>query len=90
MIGMLAVSKAGHDRETVYMIVAEDADSVYLCDGKIKTREHPKRKNKKHIQPINKGCDDKVKQRLQQGLPVSNEEIKRVIKVFQTQGGRNV
>lgn len=54
MVGMLAFSKAGHDRQTVYMIVAEDAAWVYLCDGKTKTLKHPKKKNKKHIQPIKK------------------------------------
>ena len=50
MIGKLAYSKAGHDKHTLYMIVGEDAESVYLCDGRLRTVDHPKRKNKKHIQ----------------------------------------
>ena len=90
MTGMLAFSKAGHDRQTLYVIVAEDENNVYLCDGRLRTTEHPKKKNKKHIQPVKNGCGDLVGQKLRQGLPVLNEEIKRAIKEFQMQGGRNV
>lgn len=90
MIGMLAFSKAGHDRQTVYMIIEEEAEYVYLCDGRLKTVEHPKKKNRKHIQPIKKVVDSTVREKLLQKQPVRNEEIKRVIKAFYAQGGRNV
>ena len=36
MVGMFARSKAGHDKTQVYMIVAEEEDYVYLCDGRLK------------------------------------------------------
>ena len=85
MIGMLAISKAGHDKQTVYMIVGEDRETVYLCDGRLKTVEHPKKKNKKHIQPVKKGVDESVREKLIKGLPVRNEEIKKVIKDFNRQ-----
>ena len=87
MIGMLAYSKAGHDKQTLYMIVGEDSEYVYLSDGKLKPVEHPKKKNKKHIQPVKKGYDESVREKLKSKQPVRNEEIKRVIKIFQTQGG---
>lgn len=82
MIGKLAFSKAGHDERTVYMIIAEDEEYVYLCDGRLKTITHPKKKNRKHIQPIQKGYDSTVRDKLLQGSPVRDEEIKRTIKVF--------
>lgn len=87
MIGMLAYSKAGHDRQTLYMIVDEDPEYVYLSDGRLKPIEHPKKKNKKHIQPVKKGYDEGVRERLLAKEPVRNEEIKRIIKIFQKQGG---
>ena len=87
MIGMLAYSKAGHDKQTLYMIVGEDTESVYLSDGNIKPIEHPKKKNKKHIQPVKQGYDESIRERLKSKQPVRNEEIKRIIKVFQKQGG---
>ena len=50
--GMLAKSKAGHDTGNVYIIVETDAEYVYLVDGKIRTLDRPKRKKRKHVQPI--------------------------------------
>ena len=34
MIGELATSKAGHDKDRLYMIVGEEGECVYLCDGR--------------------------------------------------------
>ncbi|MBQ9136181.1 MAG: KOW domain-containing RNA-binding protein [Lachnospiraceae bacterium] len=87
MIGRLAFSKAGHDKGTVYIIIGEDAANVYVCDGDLKPIERPKKKNKRHIQPIYKGCDEDLRERLKNKQPVRNEEIKRAIKVFIMQGG---
>ncbi len=50
--GMLAKSTAGHDSGNVYIIVETDAHYVYLADGKIRTLDRPKRKKRKHVQPI--------------------------------------
>ena len=87
MIGRLAFSKAGHDKGTVYIIVDEDAEYVYASDGNLKPLERPKKKNKRHIQPILKGCDEDLRERLKAKQNIRNEEIKRVIKVFIMQGG---
>ena len=42
LTGMYAYSKAGHDKGTLYLIIKEDKESVTLCDGLLKTIEHPK------------------------------------------------
>lgn len=57
MTGMLAASKAGHDKSMIYVIIKEEAEYIYLVDGKIRTLAKPKKKNKKHIQIIKK-CPD--------------------------------
>ena len=49
---MLAISKAGHDKDTWYYIVKEDKDSVYLADGRLRTLDKPKKKNRKHIRIV--------------------------------------
>ena len=46
MVGMLATSKAGHDKTEVYVIVAEDEKYIYLCDGRLKPLEKPKKKSR--------------------------------------------
>ena len=51
-VGMLAKSKAGHDKDTIYVIIKVDQSYVYLVDGSIRTLSKPKKKNKKHVQVI--------------------------------------
>ena len=77
MTGMLAISKAGHDKDKVYVIIAEDDEYVYLADGRIRTADRPKKKKKKHIQIIKKIQPEKP----QGGY--RDLEIKRIIKMYQ-------
>ena len=51
-VGMLARSKAGHDKGHVYEIMKVDGAHVYLADGLHRTLERPKKKKKKHVQII--------------------------------------
>ena len=44
IVGMLAASKAGHDKDSVYVIIREDGEYIYVADGKSRTVERPKRK----------------------------------------------
>ena len=48
----LAVSRAGHDKGTVYVVLREEADRVFIADGKLKTISRPKAKNPRHLQMI--------------------------------------
>lgn len=48
----LAKSLAGHDKDHVYAVVNEDERDVYLADGKSRTLDRPKRKNRRHVQLI--------------------------------------
>ena len=71
--GMLAKSKAGHDKGNIYVIYDVDDTYVYLIDGKIRKIENPKKKKIKHVQIICKeheitGWDD--------------VGIKRILKLF--------
>ncbi|MDE7246521.1 MAG: KOW domain-containing RNA-binding protein [Lachnospiraceae bacterium] len=77
IVGMLATSKAGHDKDSVYVIIQEDGEYIYVADGRGRTMERPKRKNKKHIQVIKK----KRLPKPENGF--DNLEIKKVIKEYQ-------
>ena len=80
MIGELATSKAGHDKERLYMIVGEEGECVYLCDGRLRGVEHPKKKKKKHIQIIHSSAQDTLIQIIKQNLPGERDEIDRQIR----------
>lgn len=82
MIGMLAVSRAGHDKETTYVIIDQEGEYVYLADGCIRTVDRPKKKNKKHIQIVKKVQMDRPADGFK------DLEIKRTIKTYQE--GANV
>lgn len=81
MIGSFAKSKAGHDKDHIYIIVKEEKEYVYLVDGKVKTLQNPKKKKKKHIQIIKKYADNAICKKLQECTLVQDEEIKRAVKL---------
>ena len=72
-VGMLARSKAGHDKGHVYVILKVDEAYVYLVDGSIRTMKNPKKKKKKHVQLI---CE---KHELKS---IDDVGIKRILKLF--------
>ena len=49
---MFARSKAGHDKDKLYIILKSEGEYVYLTDGNLRPLSKPKRKNQEHIQPI--------------------------------------
>ena len=48
--GMLAISRAGHDKDTCYIVWDMDETYVWLVDGRLRPLEKPKKKKRKHIQ----------------------------------------
>ncbi len=77
-VGMLARSKAGHDKGHLYMIIKADDAYVYLADGKLRTLANLKKKKRKHIQII---CE---KHELS---GVDDVGIKRILKLFDKETG---
>lgn len=76
--GMLAKSIAGHDQNQIYVIIREEGDFLFLCDGRLKTVDKLKRKNKKHVQLI-KDIPDELAEKLAKGSVIYNEDIKKAI-----------
>ncbi len=81
MIGMLAGSKAGHDKGMIYVIINEDTEYVYLVDGEIRKLSKPKRKNKKHIQIIKKCPEADFAKRIKEGL-ADDAQIRKIIRQY--------
>jgi ribosomal protein L14E/L6E/L27E len=77
--GMLAKSKAGHDKGHLYVIYDVDETYVYLVDGEIRTIDKPKKKKRKHVQLI---CE---KHEIEGKDDVA---VKRILKLFDKETGR--
>lgn len=82
MIGQFAVSKAGHDKGCLYVVAAQEGGYVFLCDGKTRTPDNPKKKRLKHIQPVKETVNEGLLQKLQTGAKVYPEEIRYAVKQF--------
>ena len=85
MTGFLASSKAGHDKDKVYIIIKEDAEYVWLADGKLKTLDRLKKKRKKHIQVIKHFNNEEMQSKLLEGKEVSDLEVVMVLKKYKKQ-----
>ena len=85
MIGFLASSKAGHDKDKIYVIIKEDAEYVWLADGRIKTVSNPKKKRKKHIQIIKYFNNEEIQSKLLEGKEISDLEIMMILKKYKKQ-----
>ena len=44
--GDIVVSITGHDRGEHYLVIDCDKDFIYVADGRLKTLDKPKKKNK--------------------------------------------
>lgn len=85
MTGCFAKSKAGHDKDKIYIIYYEDDAYVYLIDGRLRTIANPKKKKKKHIQSIKKYFDENIIEKLHTAREtLRDEEVKRAIKLYET------
>lgn len=77
--GGLVRSLAGHDKDQYFIILEESGEYISLVDGKSRKLEKPKRKNKKHVQLFSQ-TDESLGSKLIRGEPVTNEEIRGIIR----------
>nr|WP_315104803.1 KOW domain-containing RNA-binding protein [uncultured Catonella sp.] len=82
--GMLAISKAGHDKGELYVVNSIEEKFAFLINGKKYTKLHSKKKNLLHIQPINIDYKDVIinagKQHKRESF--NNEDIAFAIKLY--------
>jgi len=75
--GMLVKSKAGHDAGRIYVIIRAEGEYLYLSDGYFRPLNKLKKKNKKHIQVINKIYDMQN---------INDADIKKILKTAVKEG----
>lgn len=83
LIGRFALSKVGHDKNVLYVIIAQDAKYLYLCDGKFHTLEKPKKKFLRHVAVYKDCVESELQQRIINKEKVFDHEIKYAIRIQQ-------
>jgi len=79
--GQVVKSKAGHDKDELFLIIQVDQAYVYLVDGKRRRLEKPKKKKKKHIQVTKQMAED-FAEKIHHGERLTNAHIRNSLKVF--------
>ena len=82
MTGRLALSKQGHDKGKVYLIIKEEGNSLFLSDGAKRGLLAPKKKNKRHIQPIHGGFEETELESFFENPAWADEQIREKIAEF--------
>lgn len=79
-IGRIAVSRAGRDKGKFFIILGIiDEQYVYIVDGDLRKKDHPKRKKLRHL----KLCDevlDTIAEKLKMDTRVFDAEIRSAIR----------
>ncbi len=80
-IGSIVLSTQGRDKGMYFVVVAADADHVYLVDGGMRKFASPKKKNRKHISDSRTRLDA-IAEKIIQGKKVFDSEIKSALRQF--------
>lgn len=73
-VGSVVISKAGRDKSKFLAVVGIDEKGVYVCDGKERPLENPKRKNPIHLAATH--------YRLSDSETATNRSLKRALTQF--------
>ena len=84
MVGKLAVSLAGHDKGSIFLVIREDGDVIWLADGISRLYQSPKRKKRKHVQLVFKteGWTAESWRIFSKNPADADTKIKRCIKLY--------
>ncbi len=83
-VGMLVESRAGHDKGSLYVVMEMEGPYLFLCDGRLRTVGRPKKKKKMHVAK-KAGVPEKLLSKQVEGQPWTDEDIKRVIKIWRSE-----
>ena len=56
--GQIVKSLAGHDKDSLYMVVRVEGSFIWVADGRRHRLEEPKKKNIRHVQPVKEYIPD--------------------------------
>lgn len=85
--GQIVQATAGRDKDGIFCVVGVDRERamLLLADGKRRKVAHPKAKRPGHVRALadeNQACGCPAVQKLKQGEPLSDRELRRALAAF--------
>ena len=80
-LGSIVFSKAGRDKGDYYIVVALEGEYAYICDGKTRKCDKPKKKKLKHL-AVTKTVSKLICEKLNETGKVTNAEVRRELSDF--------
>ncbi len=77
----MARSITGRDKGNLYVVLGEDGNDVLLVDGIKRTMDRPKRKRRRHVQPIIH-FSDALLAAADECDVWTDESVKRIIRLY--------
>ena len=84
LVGRFAVSKAGHDAGTVYLIIGQEGERLLLCDGRYKLLAKPKKKSGRHVRISTVRVEEPLLSGLLNKEKIFDHQVKYAIKKYIT------
>ena len=79
--GDIVCSIAGRDKDCYFVVTAAHDNFAYICDGKCRKIEKPKKKKVRHLK-AGFGCSDYTSDKIKNGEQVTNRELKMEIRPY--------
>lgn len=76
--GQIVLSKAGRDKGYFLVVTQADAKSAFVCDGRERPLERPKRKNLKHLSATSLFIESEEM--------ASNSKLRKTLRALDNQG----
>ena len=84
----IVLATAGRDRGQYFFVMDITDDSVLIADGKHRTAEKPKCKNRKHVRKAAR-IDSLVVSKIHSGDKVLNSELRKALAAFRQPESHN-
>lgn len=79
--GDIVYSTCGHDSGKVFAVLSVDGVYAYICDGRTRKTEKPKKKKIKHLK-TGVGHSDVIAQRINEGKILTNPAVREELKPY--------
>ena len=87
MLGRVALSLKGHDKDSYFIILKEEGEYVYLADGKLRMLDKPKKKKKKHLE-ISSYISDDILEKLTNAQKILNSDIRKALELYKNKDAK--